>query len=124
MIEPADFDSVLVTVAHNWGDVEVSLAQWAKDGPGPRPFLEVISARTRTGEVIPLTEIPPEYLNTPETRRLQQLGQLPSPWENHRLKSRRERGHGRCFALRESVMAHRTADRRSQPRAGSGILSG
>ena len=80
MIELNEFDSVLITVAHNHGDYEVSLARWARDGPGPRRFLEVTSARKVTGEVVPLDELPPEYLNSRETRHLQRLGVLPSPW--------------------------------------------
>jgi hypothetical protein len=73
MIKPEQFDSVLVTVAHNWGDYEVTLAKWAKDGPGPRRFLQVTAARKVTGGVISLDETPPEYLNNRETRRLQRL---------------------------------------------------
>jgi hypothetical protein len=80
MLEPADYDDVIVTVAHPWADVETTLRQWIAAGPGPRTFTAIVSARWRHGDPIPLNDIPPQYHNSPESRRLQRLGMLPAPW--------------------------------------------
>jgi hypothetical protein len=81
MIDPAEYDDVLVTVAHPFGDVTPTLTDWIRIGPGPRPFVRIVAAQRRsTGESIPLSEIPLEYHNSRESRRLQRLGQLPAPW--------------------------------------------
>lgn len=80
MLEPADYDDVIVTVAHPSGDVDTTLGQWIETGPGPRPFVTIVGARWRTGDSIPLEAIPLQYRNSPESRRLQRLGLLPAPW--------------------------------------------
>lgn len=81
MLTPADYDDVIVTVAHPWADIEATLRQRIETGPGPRPFVTITAARRRNGEPLPLDAIPLEYHNSPESRRLQRLGLLPAPWE-------------------------------------------
>ena len=80
MLTPADYDDVIVTVAHSADDVETTLRQWIETGPGPRPFVTIVAARWRTGDPITLEAIPLQYRNSPESRRLQRLGVLPAPW--------------------------------------------
>jgi hypothetical protein len=80
VLEPAEYDSVLVIVAHPFGDVEVALVDWIRIGPGPRPFVRIVSARRLSGEVVPLDEIPLEFHNSRRSRELQRRGLLPTPW--------------------------------------------
>jgi len=81
MLPPEEYPDVLVTVAHPWGNVEVPLETWIQTGPGPRPYVGIVAARrSSTGREVPLTEIPVEYHNSPETRSLQRQGLLPCPW--------------------------------------------
>jgi hypothetical protein len=81
LIEPSEYDDIIVTVAHPFGDVTPSLTDWIRVGPGPRPLVHIVAAhRKSTGEPVDLSEIPLEYHNSPESRRLQRLGQLPTPW--------------------------------------------
>ena len=56
------------------------LPTWIETGPGPRPLVTIGKARHRDGSPVPLEEIPLEYRNTAESRRLQRLGLLPAPW--------------------------------------------
>ena len=77
---PAEYDEVIVTVAHPWGDIEAPLPTWIEIGPGPRPLVTISKARRRDGSQVPLEEIPLQYRNTAESRRLQRLGKLPTPW--------------------------------------------
>jgi hypothetical protein len=81
MIDPTEYDDIIVTVAHPWGDGHPTLTQWIANGPGPRPLVGIVAAKRKsTGEEVNLAEIPLEYHNSPESRRLQRLGQLPAPW--------------------------------------------
>jgi hypothetical protein len=80
MLDRSVYDDVLVTVAHPGGDIEVPLPAWIEAGPGPRPLVTIGKARRRDGSPVPLEEIPLEYRNTAESRRLQRLGLLPAPW--------------------------------------------
>jgi hypothetical protein len=80
VLSPADFVDVIVTVAHSWGDIEVPLPVWIENGPGQRPLVTISKARRRDGSPVPLEEIPLQYRNTVESRRLQRLGLLASPW--------------------------------------------
>ncbi|BAL90112.1 hypothetical protein AMIS_48920 [Actinoplanes missouriensis 431] len=82
MIDQSEFDDVMLTLGHPWGDVDILLSEWAVRGPyGGRPFVSVTAAkRVSTGERLALDEIPPEYLNTPTTRQMQREGELPTPW--------------------------------------------
>ena len=80
MLDPADYDDVIVTVAHSWGDVEAPLPTWIQTGPGSRPLVTFSKARRRDGSPVPLERIPLQYRNSVESRRLQRLGLLPSPW--------------------------------------------
>jgi hypothetical protein len=70
-----------VTVAHPWGDIETTLEEWIRRGPGLRPLVQIVAAKRRsTGEPISMDQIPLEYHNSRESRRLQRLGRLPTPW--------------------------------------------
>jgi hypothetical protein len=80
MLDLAEYDDVIVTVAHPWGDVEAPLLSWIQVGPGSRPLVTISRARRRDGSPVPLEEIPLQYRNTAESRRLQRLGLLPAPW--------------------------------------------
>jgi hypothetical protein len=81
VLDPSEYDDVIVTVAHPFGDVDATLTEWIERGPGPRRLVEIVAARRRaTGERVDMSEIPLEYHNSPESRRLQRLGQLPAPW--------------------------------------------
>lgn len=80
MLDPADYDDVMVTVAHPSGDIEASLAAWIQVGPGSRPLVTISRARRGDGSPVPLDEIPLQFRNTVESRRLQRLGLLPTPW--------------------------------------------
>lgn len=81
MLSPDEYEDILVTVAHPWGDVETSLEEWIRTGPGPRRYVGIIAARRKsTGESVPLAEIPLQYHNSPEARSLQRQGLLSSPW--------------------------------------------
>lgn len=80
MLDPDEYDDVLVTVAHPYADVETTLRTWIEIGPGPRRLVTITSARRRDGSPVPLEEIPLKYRNNAESRRLQRLGMLPAPW--------------------------------------------
>jgi len=80
VIDPAEYPDVLVTIAHPAGDIEVPLDEWIRTGPGPRRYIEVIRARRTSGDPLSLDEIPQEFHNSPESRSLQRLGELPTPW--------------------------------------------
>jgi len=56
-MRPADYDDIIVTVAHPWADVETSLQTWIETGPGPRPFVTITAARRRNGDPVPLDAI-------------------------------------------------------------------
>ena len=76
-----DYADVVVMVRHPYGAVEVPLREWMVQGPGQRPYVSIASARRiSSGVPVPLKDIPAEYHNTPESRRLQRLGRLPTPW--------------------------------------------
>jgi hypothetical protein len=81
MIPEDQYDDVIVTVAHPWGDVFPTLTEWIAHGPGPRRLVTIVAAkRQSTGEPIDMTEIPLEYHNSRKSRRLQREGLLPTPW--------------------------------------------
>ena len=68
MSSDIDPEDILVTVDHPFGRVEVPLAEWIRIGPGPRPKVQICSARRRsTGEAIPLDEIDDPWRRDPLT---------------------------------------------------------
>lgn len=76
-----DIEDILVTIDHTWGEIEVSLTEWIKRGPGPRKLLELSAARSRrTGEPLPLEVVPFRYRNSEESRRAIADGELENPW--------------------------------------------
>jgi hypothetical protein len=61
-------DDILVTVGHPHGDIEVPLSEWIDKGPGPRPLVQLVSARRKsTGEPIPLEDIDDPWRRDPPT---------------------------------------------------------
>ncbi|BCB75665.1 hypothetical protein GCM10022251_27270 [Phytohabitans flavus] len=77
----ADLDDILVVVGHPFGDVEVPLADWIASGPGPRPFVRPVRARSRlTGQPLPLSVIPLRYRNDERACRAIQDGLIENPW--------------------------------------------
>jgi hypothetical protein len=79
--DPPDANDILVVVGHPFGDVEVPLAVWIATGPGPRPFVRPLRARSRsTGQPLPLTVIPLRYRNDEQAHQAIQAGLLESPW--------------------------------------------
>jgi hypothetical protein len=81
VIDPYDYDDILVTVEHPWSTIDVPLLRWIETGPGPRPFVRISGGkRFSTGEAVPLSEIPLEYHNCRRGRELQRRGELPMPW--------------------------------------------
>jgi hypothetical protein len=78
-----DLDDILVTIAHNFGDLEVPLRSWIEKGPGPRKHLQLIAARSAsTGKPLPLEVVPMQYINSAEARSLVAEGKLPAPWSH------------------------------------------
>jgi hypothetical protein len=76
-----EYSDVLVTLAHPWGNLEVSLDSWILVGRGARRYVGIVAARrSSAGREVPLSEIPLEYHNSSESRRLQRQGLLPCPW--------------------------------------------
>ena len=81
MIDPSEYDDIIVTVAHPWGDGHPTLTEWIATGPGPRPLVQIVAAKRKsTGAPVDMAEIPLEYHNSAESRRRQRLGELPAPW--------------------------------------------
>ena len=80
MLTPAEYEDVIVTVAHPYADVETTLRRWIETGPGPRPFVTITAARRGNGDPVALEAIPLQYHNSPESRWLQRLGLLAAPW--------------------------------------------
>jgi hypothetical protein len=81
VLDPSEYDDVLVLVMHPWGDFDVPLTAWIGSGPGPRPFVRIHSARrASTGEPVALSEIPMQFHNCRRGRELQRRGLLPMPW--------------------------------------------
>jgi hypothetical protein len=76
-----DPEDVLLTLDHPFGRLEVTLARWMAVGPGPRPFVRPIAARSRsTGEQLPMTVVPLAYRNDAAARALIVAGKLRWPW--------------------------------------------
>jgi hypothetical protein len=84
-VDPAggalDPDDVVVVLGHPHGDVEVPLAVWIATGPGPRPGVRPIRARSRsTGQPVPLSAIPLRYRNDWRSRLAIRAGLIEDPW--------------------------------------------
>ncbi|HEU0239565.1 MAG TPA: hypothetical protein VFR11_09855 [Micromonosporaceae bacterium] len=78
---PIDLNDILVTIGHPYRDIEVPLPTWIARGPGPRPLVRPMSARSRTtGKPLPLSVIPLRYRNNGQSRRLIRDGLLDDPW--------------------------------------------
>jgi hypothetical protein len=76
-----DLNDILVVIGHPLGDIEVPLARWIATGPGPRPLVRPLRARSRsTGQVLPLSVIPLRYRNDEQSRQAIQDGLLDDPW--------------------------------------------
>jgi hypothetical protein len=79
--DPPPVDDVIVVIGHPHGDLAEPLALWMATGPGPRPLVRPIAARSRsTGEPLPLSVIPLPYRNDEESRRAIRDGLIDDPW--------------------------------------------
>jgi hypothetical protein len=78
-------EDVLVIVSHPFGDIEITLAQWMAVGPGPRPLVRPVAARSRVSdEPLPLTVIPLRYRNDEQSRTAIRQGLVTDPWDMRR----------------------------------------
>ena len=76
-----DPDRILVVVRHPHGDVETTLREWMKTGPGSRDLVAPVGALdAATGESLGLSVIPLRYRNNRLSRSLIRLGLLENPW--------------------------------------------
>jgi hypothetical protein len=83
MAREPDYSDIMVTVAHPFGDVEVPLEMWIAQGPGPRPLVRPVSARSkRSGQKLSLSVIPLQYRNNGVSRALIAMGLLRDPWRS------------------------------------------
>ena len=81
-------DDVLVAIGHPMGDIEVPLAVWIATGPGPRPLVRPIRARSHsTGQPLPLSIIPLQYRNDEQSRQAINDGHLANPWPDNNPQS-------------------------------------
>ena len=72
---------VILTLDHPHGSLEVTLEEWIQRGPGPRPNLRPVAARSRDGSKLPLSVIPMRYRNSAISRALIRMGLLERPWQ-------------------------------------------
>jgi hypothetical protein len=74
-------EDVLLLLAHPFGDTWTTLADWIESGPGHRPLLRPVKARSRlTGEDLPLSVVPLQYRNDGAARLAIERGELKDPW--------------------------------------------
>lgn len=74
-------DDIIVVIGHPFGDIELPLSDWIATGPGPRPFVRPVRARSRTtGREVPLSAIPLQYRNDDESRTAIREGRIDDPW--------------------------------------------
>jgi hypothetical protein len=77
-VSPKD---IIVLVRHPHGDVETTLNDWMKTGPGPRELVAPVAARdARSGVLLSLSVVPLRYRNSRLSRTLIRLGLLEDPW--------------------------------------------
>ena len=77
-MKPADIE---VFVAHPFGDAWISLDDWIRVGPGPRPLVAPTRARDRhSGAPLPMRVVPLRYRNNLVARALVRLGLVAKPW--------------------------------------------
>ncbi|HTP07217.1 MAG TPA: hypothetical protein VMP08_03145 [Anaerolineae bacterium] len=76
-----NLSQITVTIAHPYGDIEVTLEEWIIQGPGPRLFVRPVSARnSSTREPLPLEVIPIQYRNDKQSIEMIVNGQIADPW--------------------------------------------
>jgi hypothetical protein len=80
MRQAQDPSRVLLTISHPHGDVEVTMAEWFRIGPGPRQHVRPLSARSITGEPLSLSVIPFRYRNNAVSKLMIRLHIFQSPW--------------------------------------------
>lgn len=74
-------DDIIVTISHPFGEVHVTLSEWIRRGPGPRPLVRPVAARSAlSGEELPLTVIPLQYRNDERSRAMIERGEIANPW--------------------------------------------
>jgi hypothetical protein len=82
----SDQSDIIVILEHPYGRVEVSLEEWISTGPGERPLIQPIAAKSKeSGRPLPLSVIPLQFRNNRLSRALIALGVLRDPWkDDHR----------------------------------------
>lgn len=71
---------IRVVIDHPFGTLEMSLADWIGQGPGPRPLLRPVRCHAPDGSPLPLTAIPLPYRNDPESWQAILSGHCEEPW--------------------------------------------
>lgn len=75
-----DHTGIRVVIDHPFGTLEMPLADWMRQGPGPRPLLRPVRCHTADGTPLPLSAIPLPYRNDPESWRAILDGRCEDPW--------------------------------------------
>ena len=76
-----DLSQIIVTIAHPFGNIEITLEEWIIQGPGPRLLARPVSAKNKAaGESLPLDVIPIQYRNDKQSIEMIVNGQVPDPW--------------------------------------------
>lgn len=76
-----NFDEIMVVISGNWGDIPMTLTEWAKNGPGIRFLRKPFRVwNLKTGREMSLDEIPLQYRNDEESRKKIENGEIPYPW--------------------------------------------
>lgn len=79
--DPIDPGDIMLVIAHPFGGVDVSLADWIVRGPGGRSGLRPVRAWSRsTRQGVPLSAIPLRYRNDEESRKAIRDGLIDNPW--------------------------------------------
>lgn len=82
-MEKTKKENVLIKLSHPHGEMEISLDEWERRGPGPRWLLRPYAAKNSvTGCRLPLSVIPLKYRNNTVSRFLIRIGLLKNPWKN------------------------------------------
>jgi hypothetical protein len=81
LVNAFDPSDIVVVIGHPFGDVEMSLTAWIARGPGRRPLVRPVAARSLlTGDALPLSVIPLRYRNDEQSRRAIAAGLVQDPW--------------------------------------------
>lgn len=72
---------IIIVMVHNFGEIETTLEDWIKFGPGSRKLLKPHKVKDKsTGKELPLKIIPLKYRNNKLSRFLIKLGFIKNSW--------------------------------------------